>query len=49
MKQAGISRTTETDWTGAGTPRAESSEQLMKICAKILSRLSLGEEKSEQI
>lgn len=47
MKQAGISRITETDWTGAGIPTAQ--EELMKICTKILSRLSLREEKSEQI
>lgn len=49
MKQPSISRITETDWTGAGIPTADSSDELMKICTKILSRLSLREEKSEQI
>lgn len=50
MKQPGISRITETDWTGADVPTADGSEELMKIfCTKILSRLSLREEKSEQI
>lgn len=37
MKQPGISRITEADWTGAGIPRADSSGELMKICTKILT------------